>query len=33
MALKRAGFDLAKVMQYPLPHYEVEIVGIVELFC
>ena len=29
-APERGGFVLAKVIQYPLPHYEVEIVGLVQ---
>ena len=30
MAPESAGFDLAKVIHYPLPHYEVEIMGLVQ---
>ena len=30
LVLEKGGFDLAKVIHYPLPHYEVEIVGLVQ---
>ena len=30
MAPERGGLDLAKVIHYPLPHYEVETVGLLQ---
>ena len=30
VAPERAGFDLAKVIHYPLPHHKVDIMGLVQ---